>query len=759
MNNLDYVSLLISMYNNLINNSETKHNIRPTNFTRKIFTKKDSKSILVSLDSDGNLLSMSLFKDIMGDNKSLAILLPTTYKTAIKTSDNSATLMYDEFRYVFGAKGDKLDKKHKNYLILLNEFINVCSNSTNDNDILIKGGKYAKAILTYISKNTFEEDIICNIDDKQIYNKDNSLKYYTDKELSKSYIIFTVDNILFGEDDDLILAWQTFVNDYLYKGNISKKMFCSYYGIEEKNINKYNFNEYKNSYLSYYMQYDYIDNDIAYCSIKDHISASCLIDGINPYKIFCTSDKYSYYRCCDKNETVTNYGNHYINNVDIINDIQPLDKDGKLINIKQLVSRGSIKNINQINLSNLNVDKVYAMIDYLNEHNKISNNYYSSKNANLPCLYIFSPSFKQNNIIFGMMIKSDIYDFDKIRNDLKSYINGHNISLDDINNTYDDLYMLEITKSDNRSNVKMEILDKSYVYNNIINWHENTRWWKLTKNIDNNSDSDSNSNIDSDSNIDSNIDRDSDSNDVSQKLKYKLQLFTVTISDIIKCAYFTENDYNNKKYNIFDNVLTSNEYLRLYRNVLYGNPISNQIMLIKKLCFNTINRCKYSDTNVWEKIKRVTLACLNNYYKCKGEDIMLLDVKKTDRSYLFGRLCAVAHMCECSAIKNRNRKTNAELYMSNFYHKSPYIVFNAIEKAINYCKDNYTEICIREIRTLFNNEDEYTSNKPVDLGLFIIGYDTQINYMYTSKKDRNTVAKDGIIMNIDTKSSNDDNNK
>ena len=81
----------------------------------------------------------------------------------------------------------------------------------------------------------------------------------------------------------------------------------------------------------------------------------------------------------------------------------------------------------------------------------------------------------------------------------------------------------------------------------------------------------------------------------------------------------------------------------------------------------------------WEKVLSVACALVNE----KGADGVGLDNNIKDRSYLFGRLLAVADVLENTALRadEKKRITNAERYMSAF-SQHPSRTWEIIQKAI-----------------------------------------------------------------------------
>lgn len=153
----------------------------------------------------------------------------------------------------------------------------------------------------------------------------------------------------------------------------------------------------------------------------------------------------------------------------------------------------------------------------------------------------------------------------------------------------------------------------------------------------------------------------------------------------------------------------------------------------------------------WEKQLRIACSLYRNNSWNKEVYDMELDRKRTERSYLFGRLLAVVEKIEKDAMSTRNmgeggdsRPTNAMRYMTAF-STQPYRTWNIIYKAINpYLSQleqkNPVAASVRqkeltEIMTTFATEDDFMSNRPLE-GSYLIGYYCQREDFYKKKTER-----------------------
>ncbi len=137
----------------------------------------------------------------------------------------------------------------------------------------------------------------------------------------------------------------------------------------------------------------------------------------------------------------------------------------------------------------------------------------------------------------------------------------------------------------------------------------------------------------------------------------------------------------------------------------------------------------------WEKTLSITCALINER---EGYDVAL-DKENTDRSYLFGRLLAIADVMERNALdKDEKRSTNAIRYMSVFSQhpeRTWRTIQNALQpyqakfgKQLNYYSSMIDEVASQIPFDEFNNE-------PLT-GKYLLGFYSQRYKLYqkTEKK-------------------------
>lgn len=158
----------------------------------------------------------------------------------------------------------------------------------------------------------------------------------------------------------------------------------------------------------------------------------------------------------------------------------------------------------------------------------------------------------------------------------------------------------------------------------------------------------------------------------------------------------------------------------------------------------------YKERRNWEQI--LTLACSmvkkNRKDRKKENWEMALDITQKNRSYLYGRLLAVADRIEYRTYdeKDAARVTNAKRYMSIF-SKRPYETWMLIEENIQPYMNKlkiqeriYYEKLLNDICELFE-ADSFSDNSKLE-GLYLLGFHSQ-SYDLRKKKEDSKEEKQG----------------
>lgn len=223
--------------------------------------------------------------------------------------------------------------------------------------------------------------------------------------------------------------------------------------------------------------------------------------------------------------------------------------------------------------------------------------------------------------------------------------------------------------------------------------------------------------------------------------------YTPGLRRFIFAAYGTERD---GKLEIDKDSFSTSQFSNIMAAVVEGRQMPQNI--IKALEINIRNRQKYN--NAWDEIKLCTLAALRNKEEI---DNNMLDRKKLDRSYLYGRLLALYELIEANTYSNDDaRITNAEKLWSSFINNPvtinlrlrtlvmPYrFKLKADEKKRKLCENIDNEITTVSNLISDNYDDkDPLYNKPLGPG-FIFGYECQKNYIeYFNYKKSTEIDKE-----------------
>ncbi|OBZ15730.1 type I-C CRISPR-associated protein Cas8c/Csd1 [Bacillus sp. FJAT-27264] len=142
----------------------------------------------------------------------------------------------------------------------------------------------------------------------------------------------------------------------------------------------------------------------------------------------------------------------------------------------------------------------------------------------------------------------------------------------------------------------------------------------------------------------------------------------------------------------------------------------------------------------WEKTLSITCALINKKERCG----MALETENTDRSYLFGRLLAIADVLERRALDaDEKRSTNAIRYMNSF-SRYPERTWGIIQAALQPhqarlgAKATYYSSLIDEVASKFTTE---TFNNTALSGKYLLGFYSQRHELYKGK-DKNKESKE-----------------
>jgi len=169
---------------------------------------------------------------------------------------------------------------------------------------------------------------------------------------------------------------------------------------------------------------------------------------------------------------------------------------------------------------------------------------------------------------------------------------------------------------------------------------------------------------------------------------------------------------------------------RIFHCIINGNPIPcDMVVTIVKRVITQAIKTIGNDFYNWERTMQVACSMIRNLYYQKEVYNVALDTTITDRSYLYGRLLAVADWIERSTFdKDTERLTNAVQYMNAFSQrpsKTWVTIYNKLQpyqsKLGKFGRGK--AVLLDEIVASFTPED-FASNKPLN-SKFLLGYHSQ----------------------------------
>lgn len=140
----------------------------------------------------------------------------------------------------------------------------------------------------------------------------------------------------------------------------------------------------------------------------------------------------------------------------------------------------------------------------------------------------------------------------------------------------------------------------------------------------------------------------------------------------------------------------------------------------------------------WEKTLSITCALVRKMYEKEGFTVGL-DVNNQDRSYLFGRMLAIADVMERSALDpDEKRATNAIRYM-NAFARHPRRTWQVIQASLQPYqaklgkKLTYHNALLDAVGSMLKPED--FTDEPLT-GLYLLGFYSQRHELYKSREQK-----------------------
>ena len=231
-----------------------------------------------------------------------------------------------------------------------------------------------------------------------------------------------------------------------------------------------------------------------------------------------------------------------------------------------------------------------------------------------------------------------------------------------------------------------------------------------------------------------------------------------SLYDIVSCAYGREAETKSEKERVYleldNSKVKDSAYRRLLPCITSGARLPGDI--VQTLFVRACCPQAFKDSRNWLKTLRCACAMLRKRIADeKGKDQgMALNVNKTTRDYLYGRLLAVAEYAESSYYREKDRilnketddsddsksnirTTNAKKYFEAFANH-PCNTWRVIRLSLqpylnrmNYKKSRFCEKMIMDITCMFN-DDEFNDNSAL-APEFLQAYYCQLSELYKSK--------------------------
>ncbi len=198
-----------------------------------------------------------------------------------------------------------------------------------------------------------------------------------------------------------------------------------------------------------------------------------------------------------------------------------------------------------------------------------------------------------------------------------------------------------------------------------------------------------------------------------------------------------------------DDKLKSATYRRLLPSIIENRPIPTDLV---SSCIQRATNRQGLENWEWEKALGIACALYRKQQNQTNQHkhTMSLERDRTTRSYLYGRLLAVADVLEQAALKSAGelRDTNASRFMQRFAvhpYETWLNIYLSLDSYIRRLKANAPGLLsiylheFDEINNLFSTE-EYTDNGKLE-GEFLLAFHCQRTALYT-KKDKGDPNQD-----------------
>lgn len=231
---------------------------------------------------------------------------------------------------------------------------------------------------------------------------------------------------------------------------------------------------------------------------------------------------------------------------------------------------------------------------------------------------------------------------------------------------------------------------------------------------------------------------------------YRVVVSTPSIKDIVRFSYGTQQT----DFVTADDNLLKEHSQRILHCIVDGSPVPHDI--VNSISTKASRREVYSAGN-YERLLSVACALVRKYrndvikrtHETEGEYWkMELDTNCTDRSYLFGRLLAIAEKVERSTYDRGESREPAALRLQAAYAAHPMHTWAILEKTLNpyYAKLRpgsrmYYRDLVCEIICLLEEKPQVRLNMPLE-DTYLLGYYLQRRALNARKTEAGVNAEE-----------------
>ena len=202
---------------------------------------------------------------------------------------------------------------------------------------------------------------------------------------------------------------------------------------------------------------------------------------------------------------------------------------------------------------------------------------------------------------------------------------------------------------------------------------------------------------------------------------------TPTVKQIVTYAFGTEQggyiDVNDK--------VLKEQSQRIYYCMLDGQPLPKD--LVQAICYKASSPSAYANRGNYERVLSTACALVCKYYneRKEGSVKMELDYNNQNRSYLFGRLLAIAERVEKSTYRNGESRIPNAIRLQTAYVNHPMRTWAVLEgvlipyyQKLNPASAEFYKKQIEEIVNLLEEKEQDILNKSLE-DYYLIGYYAQ----------------------------------